>query len=214
MKTLILLSGGLDSTVTLAKALETGKKCAALSFNYGQRHVIELQRAEQIAHYYQIPLNIVQLDLSCFAAHSALTSNKDLPTNQTLQQIANAGIPNTYVPARNTLFLAYATGYAEMIQADEIHIGANSLDLVGYPDCRPSFIEAFQKLLEVSTKQAVCGTPIKLCAPLLYLTKAEIMQEGLRLKAPLDMTWSCYNPIQNLPCQVCDACVIRKSAHG
>ena len=213
MKAIILLSGGIDSTVMLAIARSQKKNCLALSFDYGQRHRIELESARSIASFYQTPHQILMVSQPAFK-HSALTN----PTAAVLkerraEEIASAGIPNTYVSARNTLFLAYALGVAETAEADEIHFGANAMDFHPYPDCRPAFFQAFQSLINVATKQSVTGKPLQLITPLIYMDKREIIAEGLNLKAPLEKTFSCYAPLEEgIACQSCDACMLRKEA--
>lgn len=211
MKAVILLSGGLDSTVMLAIAVDQGRECHALSFDYGQRHLIELESAKAIAKHYSIAHKIVTIDRTFFASSVLVDKQKQVPTNRTAEQITTSGIPSTYVPARNTLFLAYALGYAEMVGAGEIWAGPNAMDVNAYPDCRPEFVAAFQSLMNVATKQAVEGSPQTLITPLIHWDKAEIIQQGMKLKAPLDMTFSCYDPQQGkIPCGRCDACVLRQ----
>ncbi len=207
-KAIILLSGGLDSTVILALALAQGRQCFALSFDYAQRHHEELKCAQKIAGYYDIPHRIISIDSLAFG-QSSLVSDLEAPYLRTPEQIATQGTPNTYVPARNTLFLAYALGQCELLQANEIHFGANCLD-GPYPDCRPAYLEAFQQLICLATKQAVENRPPQLITPLLHWDKSEIIRQGLALKAPLELTLSCYRPlISDLPCQTCDACTLR-----
>lgn len=212
MKAIILLSGGLDSAVVLAMALEKGKTCHALSFDYGQRHKRELLSAQLIANYYHISHKIIKIDPDSFGASSLVSIDK-VPKNRSLQEMSSGAIPNTYVPARNTLFLAYALGQAEMLKAQEIHAGMNAMDRYAYPDCRPEFITAFQSLINVATQQAVNGAPPRLVAPLINWNKTEIIKQGLALKAPLHLTWSCYDPsLEDKPCQQCDACLLRQNA--
>ena len=207
-KAVILLSGGLDSTVVLALALAQGRQCSALSFDYAQRHREELERAQKIAAYYEIPHRIISIDPLTFG-QSSLVSDLEAPCSRTPEQIASQGTPNTYVPARNTLFLAYALGQCELLQAHEIHFGANCLD-GPYPDCRPAYLEAFQQVICLATKQAVENCPPQLITPLLYWNKSEIIRQGLALKAPLELTLSCYRPSESgSPCQTCDACILR-----
>jgi 7-cyano-7-deazaguanine synthase len=209
-KAIILLSGGLDSTIILALALAQKKTCYALSFDYGQRHLVELEAAKAIAHYYQVPHQIIKIESSAFG-QSSLVSNLTVPHNHVVENISRQGIQNTYVPARNTLFLAYAVGQAELHQAQEIHFGPNKLDDSCYVDCRPAYIQTFQSLINIATKQAVEGAPPKLVTPLINWDKAEIIRQGLALKVPLDLTISCYNPISlRLVCQQCDACLLRE----
>lgn len=209
MKAVILLSGGLDSTVMLALALEQKRHCYTISFDYNQRHRIELESATAIAEHYKVPHQRIKIDPTCFAS-SALVSKDHIPVNRTLHEIAAGGIPSTYVPARNSIFLAYALGYAELVEAEEIYFGCNIMDRNAYPDCRPAFVEAFQNLINFATKQSVESKPPKLMTPLIDLNKNEIIQQGVRLKAPIHLSFSCYNPTaEDLPCGQCDACVGR-----
>lgn len=210
MKAVILLSGGVDSAVVLALALEKGRECFALSFDYQQRHRRELRSAEQIAAYYKVSHQIIAIDPTPFSS-SALVSGKAIAKNRTVEEISSSEkIPSTYVPARNTLFMAYALGFAEVTGAQEIYIGSNALDHRPYPDCRPEYFEALQKLFQVATKQSVEGVPPVPIAPLLYLDKTQIGQEGMRLKIPLELTFSCYDPTpEGLHCTQCDACQLR-----
>lgn len=209
VKSVILFSGGLDSTVVLALALSQGKECYPISFDYNQKHVIELEAAKKIAAFYQVPHKIVRIDPSAFGK-SSLVSSMEVPLDRSIDEMQKNGIPSTYVPARNTLFLAMALGYCEVLGAQEIHFGPNVMDQSGYVDCRPSYINAFQNLMNVATKQAVEGAPPQLLAPLIKLNKTEIIEIGLSLKAPLDLTISCYNA-NNLgqSCNRCDACILR-----
>lgn len=212
MKAIILLSGGMDSTVALAVAKSRGKECFALSFDYGQRHRIELEYAKQVAVHYGIPQKIIFLDPALFVGSTLMTAEK-VPTNRTLEEMAAGGIPSTYVPARNTLFLAYATAFAEVCNAQEIYVGMNADDQHGYPDCRPAFIDAFQGLLNVATKQSTTGTAPLLVTPLIGMNKKDIVNEGIRLGAPLSLTWSCYAPTTSATtCGRCDACTLRDTA--
>lgn len=212
MRAVILLSGGLDSTVMLAMALQQGRECLALSFDYGQRHRVELKSAQAIAEYYQIPLRIISIDPQSFG-QSALVFSSAVPKDRTVEEINRSGIPSTYVPARNTLFLAYALGQAEIWNAQEIYIGSNAMDNSPYPDCRPEFFHAFQAMMNVATKQSVEGAAPQLVTPLLYWSKKEIVRQGLVCKAPLHLTSSCYDPaVDGQPCHRCDACILRDQA--
>lgn len=212
MKAIVLLSGGLDSTVVLAMAREKERKCITLSFDYGQRHRIELIHAKKIAEHYNVEHCVITIDPKAFS-QSSLVKNLDIPKDRNLNEIATSGIPNTYVPARNTLFLAYATGQAELIDANEIYAGPNLLDHNPYPDCRPKFYEAFQNVMNVATKQAVEGNAPKLITPLIYMDKSAIVKEGKRLNVPFDITFSCYDPtLSGQACLRCDACLIREKA--
>lgn len=209
MKAIILFSGGLDSTVMLAMAIHHRRECVALSFDYSQRHRIELKAAGAIAQYYDIPHHIFAIDPLIFQG-SALVGLEAIAKNRSPKEIANNGIPNTYVPARNTLFLAYAMGLAEQLKADEIHFGANASDRTCYPDCRPAFMQAFQEVLNVATQQACEQKPMQLITPLANWDKEKIIRQGKTLKAPLEMTMSCYDPTnEGLPCHGCNACLLR-----
>jgi 7-cyano-7-deazaguanine synthase len=211
MKAVILLSGGIDSSVILAMALEQDRACHAISFDYGQKHKIELQSASAIAKHYGIPHQIVRINQFSFGS-SALSPEGCVSTNRTESEIASKGIPTTYVPARNTLFLAYATGIAEVNGASEIWTGPNAMDHI-YPDCRKEFLDAFQSVLNTATKQAAEGRAPRLITPLLELNKKQIVMEARRLAVPLHITWSCYNPQPNAqPCLICDACILRQAA--
>jgi 7-cyano-7-deazaguanine synthase len=208
MTAIVLLSGGLDSTVSLAIALKNGRKCHALGFDYGQRHRVELEYAQKIADYYGVPYRIICIDSSLFET-SSLVSDLSVPKNRSKEQIFSGKIPNTYVPARNTLFLAYAMGQAELLNAQEIYAGPNALDAC-YPDCKPAFLQAFQAVLNVATKQAAEGSPPQLITPLVLWDKAEIIRQGRALGIPFHMTFSCYDPLPTKEaCGVCDACVLR-----
>ncbi len=209
---IVLFSGGIDSTVVLAMALDQGKKCLALSFDYGQRHKVELTHAHSIANYYSVQHKIIYIDPNSFAA-SSLVSALEVPKNRSSAQITASGIPSTYVPARNTLFLAFAAGQAEIYNASEIYAGPNLMDRLPYPDCRPDFFSAFQKVLNLATRQAVEGSAPSLLTPLINWDKKRILQEGRRLRAPMEMTFSCYDPSPaGIACQECDACVLRQEA--
>lgn len=211
MKAIILFSGGLDSTVVLAMAKAQGRNCIALSFDYGQSHRIELEHAKAIAEEYQVTHKIIKIDPECFE-QTALVNNIQAPKNRTPDEIARGGIPSTYVPARNTLFLAYAAGQAEIYGAEEIHCGPNLLDRNPYPDCRPEFYDAFQGVLRLATKQAAEGTPPALITPLIDWDKKRIVEEARKLEVPIQMTFSCYTPHEGSPCGACDACTLRDEA--
>jgi 7-cyano-7-deazaguanine synthase len=206
-KAVVLLSGGLDSTTVLALAREKGFACSALSFNYGQRHVHELACADRVAKAYgAIDHQFVRVDLPW--SGSALTGAVDVPKGRTMSEMSR-GIPSTYVPARNTIFLAYALSLAESIGAADIFAGMNALDYSGYPDCRPEFIESFQTTARLATKSGIEGSAITLHAPLIRMTKAEIIREGFRLGVDYGWTSSCYEPAHGLPCGKCDSCQLR-----
>lgn len=204
-RALILLSGGLDSITVLALAQQQGYSCYALSFDYGQRHNAELQAASQIASHYQVlEHKIIQLNLNNIGG-SALTD-----TNIAVPMLPQTGIPVTYVPARNTIFLAYALAWAEVLQLQDVFIGVNAVDFSGYPDCRPEFIKAFQNLANLATKAGVEGGEMTIHAPLIALSKAEIIRTGLELGIDYGMTVSCYaSDAQGYACGCCDACRLR-----
>lgn len=212
MRAIVLLSGGLDSTVVLAKAIEAGRECIGIGFDYGQRHKIELEAAQAIADHYGIEFRIIKIDPSVLRDRSALTSQEFLPENRKISEIEHNGIPITYVPGRNTLFLSFAHSLAESLDASEIYFGANVMDHNAYPDCRPAYFEAFNNLFLVASKRAVEGKAPVIVLPLLHMSKKEIVAEGRRLKAPIEQTFSCYNPRSDQPCGICDACVLRMDA--
>jgi 7-cyano-7-deazaguanine synthase len=210
-KAVVLLSGGLDSTTTLAVAKASGFDVHALSVDYGQRHRIELERAERVAKSLGVVEHrTVRLDLRAIGG-SALTAAIDVPKGRSADDMSH-GIPVTYVPARNTLLLGLALGYAETIGAFDLFIGANVLDYSGYPDCRPEFLEAFERLADLATKAGVEGTGrFRVHAPLLKMTKAEIIREGKRLGVDYSQTLSCYDPdAEGRACGTCDSCLLRK----
>ena len=205
-KAVVLLSGGLDSATTLAVAHRDGYACYALSFAYGQRHRTELEAAEQVARSLgAVQHKTVALDLSAIGG-SALT-DPSIP----VPELGGSGIPVTYVPARNTVFLAVATGWAEVLGADEIFIGVNAVDYSGYPDCRPEFIAAFEKVANLGTKVGVEGRRIRVRAPLVALSKAEIIRLGTDLGVDYSLTVSCYSADgQGRACGRCDSCRLRR----
>ncbi len=203
-KAVVLLSGGLDSTTTLAQAIEDGCDVTAISFRYGQRHTRELTSAENVCRFYGVPHAVIDLNLSSF--RSALT-RPDIEVPEDREEIGG-DIPITYVPARNIIFLSIAAGLCESVDADRIYIGANIVDYSGYPDCRPEFFEAFEETLRVGTKAGVEGNPIKIMTPILHDSKADIVRRGKRLGAPLHMSWSCYNGGEKA-CGHCDSCRLR-----
>jgi 7-cyano-7-deazaguanine synthase len=207
MKAVVLLSGGLDSATALAIARSEGRECLALSIVYGQRHQIELHAAKRVAASIGVSEHVVYpLDLRVFGA-SALTSDIDVP-----KDAAGApGIPVTYVPARNTIFLALALGYAEAREAAEIWIGVNALDYSGYPDCRPEFIDAFQDVIWKGTRSGVEHRQPRLVAPLQHMNKAEIIRRGTKLGVDYSITHSCYDPTEGgWACGHCDSCILRR----
>ncbi len=206
-----LLSGGLDSTTCLAIARQQGFECYCLSFDYGQRHRIELEAAHRIAqHLGAKEHRTIKIDLRAFGG-SALTSNIEVPKNRDDQQMSNA-IPVTYVPARNTIFLSLALAYAEVITAGDIFIGVNAIDYSGYPDCRPEFIRAFEHMASLATKAAVEGTlKIAVRTPLIHMSKADIVRQAAHLGVDLALTHSCYDPHpEGAPCGTCDSCLLRR----
>ena len=204
-----LVSGGLDSMVSAALAREAGQRVLALSFDYNQRHRVELAAARRIADALGAERHIVlPMDLSAFGG-SALTADIDVPKDGAGTE-DGGGIPVTYVPARNTIFLSLALGWAEAAGARDIYIGVNALDYSGYPDCRPEFIAAFEGLAELATKAGVEGAPFRIQAPLQMMTKADIVREGTRLGLDLGLSWSCYDPAPgSLHCGECDSCRLR-----
>lgn len=209
-KAVVLLSGGIDSTTAAALAIERGFTLHALSFRYGQRHEAELSAAERVAEALRIEHHVVQtIDLRVFGG-SALTDDIDVPIDRHTDEMEGS-IPITYVPARNTIFLACALGFAETVNAYDIFIGANAVDYSGYPDCRPAFIEKFEELANLATAAAVEGRgTFSIHAPLIHLTKAEIVREGARLGVDYGITHSCYAPTtMGLACGQCDSCALR-----
>src|SRR5437879_6162454 len=208
-RAVILLSGGIDSATTLAVALAEGYEAYALSFDYGQRHEIETQAARRVAHSLGAKEHrVAKIDLRIFGG-SALTDDVDVPKKRSETEIAH-GIPVTYVPARNTIFLSYALAWAEVIRANDIFLGVNAIDYSGYPDCRPEFIEAFQNVADLGTKAAVEGRRFQIHTPLIKLSKAEIIRKAVELGVDLSMTHSCYDPSpEGFACGECDSCILR-----
>ena len=207
MKAVVLLSGGLDSATVLAIAKSEGRSCHAVSFAYGQRHEIELAASRRVAQAIGVEEHVVfPMDLRVFGA-SALTGDIDVP-----KDVAGApGIPMTYVPARNTIFLALALGFAEARGAREIWIGVNAVDFSGYPDCRPEFIEAFQKVIHTGTRSGVEHGEPRLIAPLVSMSKADIIRRGTSLGVDYAITHSCYDPdALGRACGHCDSCILRR----
>ena len=207
----MLLSGGLDSATTLAIAKSEGFAIHALSFSYGQRHVWELEAARRVAAAMGVSEHkIIEIDLRAFGG-SALTSDIDVPKGRHPDEIST-GIPITYVPARNTIFLSFALAWAEVLSSSDIFIGVNALDYSGYPDCRPEFIRAFEQMANLATKAGVEGKQkLEIHTPLIALTKAEIIRKGLELGVDYSLTSSCYDPSPGgNPCGTCDSCQLRQ----
>lgn len=207
----VLLSGGLDSTTTLAIAKADGFSSYAMSFRYGQRHAVELESAKCVAQAMGVVEHaVVDVDL-CMIGGSALTGDLVVPKSRSLEEMGE-GIPLTYVPARNTIFLSFAVGWAEVLGASGIYIGVNALDYSGYPDCRPEYIESYERMANLATKAGVEGTTrLKIHTPLIHLTKAQIIRKGLELGVDYALTSSCYDPgPDGRPCGECDSCQLRK----
>ncbi|NOY63963.1 MAG: 7-cyano-7-deazaguanine synthase QueC [Nitrospirae bacterium] len=211
-KAVVLLSGGIDSSTTLAVARAEGYECYALSFDYAQRHKRELESARRVADALGVVKHmIIRFDLTEIGG-SALTDRLiSVPKKEVLGEDTVQEIPVTYVPARNTIFLSFALGWAEVLEADTIFIGANAVDYSGYPDCRPEYLEAFERMANLATKISVEGRlTYRIKAPLLYLTKSEIIRKGMELGLDYSLTWSCYDPRPDgRPCLSCDSCLYR-----
>lgn len=209
-RAVVLLSGGLDSTTVLAIARSRGFEACALSFRYGQRHVIELESAHRVARAFGVKNHVVaEIDLRVFGG-SSLTSDAEVPRDRPAAQMADE-IPSTYVPARNTIFLSFALAYAEVLGAADVFIGVNALDYSGYPDCRPEYIDAFERMANLATKAGVEGkTKLAIHAPLCRMSKADIVRTGLQLGVDYSITSSCYDPGEDgRPCGSCDSCRLR-----
>jgi 7-cyano-7-deazaguanine synthase len=208
-RAVVLLSGGIDSSTTLAIAIAEGYEPYALSFDYGQRHHIETEAASRVADSLGVKQHRIARIDSCIFGGSALTDEVDVPKRRSESEIAH-GIPVTYVPARNTIFLAYALAWAEVIQASDIFLGVNAIDYSGYPDCRPEFIEAFENLANLGTKAGVEGRRFHIHTPLIKLSKSEIISKAVELGVNLSLTHSCYDPSpEGLACGECDSCLLR-----
>lgn len=205
-KAIVLVSGGLDSATTLAMAINDGYECYALSFNYHQRHIAELKAAAQIAAVFKVKQHkILDLDLTQIGGSALTDDNINVPEQ------ASEGIPVTYVPARNTIFLSFALAYAEVTGACNIFLGINAVDYSGYPDCRPEYIKSFEKMAQLATKAGVEGQNITIHTPLINLSKAEIINTGTRLEVDYSMTVSCYQADEyGRACGLCDSCRFRK----
>jgi 7-cyano-7-deazaguanine synthase len=210
-KAVLLLSGGLDSTTLLALAVHERFDVHAMTFRYGQRHASEIDAARHIAAHYEVRNHVIaDIDLRVFGG-SALTTEMAVPKDRDVSSISQGGIPTTYVPARNTIFLSFALAWAEVLEASDIFIGVNALDYSGYPDCRPEFIAAYERMANLATRGGVEGTNvIHIRTPLIDLTKAEIIRRGLELGVDYSLTRSCYDPDPSgAACGHCDACQLR-----
>jgi 7-cyano-7-deazaguanine synthase len=204
----VLLSGGLDSSTVLAIAQVKGYRVHALSFDYGQRHRVELDAARAIAVRADVRHVIVDIGLRAFGG-SALTGALDVPKGRSVEEMGT-GVPDTYVPARNTIFLSFAVAFAEVIPADDIFLGVNALDYSGYPDCRPEYIRAYEQMANLATRRGVEGHELRIHAPLIHLSKAEIIRCGVELGVDYSQTRSCYDPSQTgAACGSCDSCLLR-----
>ncbi len=209
-RAVILLSGGVDSATTLALAQKEGYEAYALSFRYGQRHQVELDAAQRIARRAGTVRHLIlDIDLRLIGG-SALTDNIEVPKERNTKEMSEA-IPITYVPARNTIFLSLALAWAEVLESQDIFIGANALDYSGYPDCRPEYIEAFERMANLATKAGAEGKQtLKIRAPLIHMTKAQIVRKGLELGVDFSLTHSCYDPSEiGEACGRCDSCLLR-----
>ena len=207
----VLLSGGLDSATTLAIAKAEGFEPCALSFRYGQRHSIELEAARKVAQSAGVAKHTtLDIDLRAFGGSALTASNIDVPKGRSVQEMSK-DIPVTYVPARNTIFLSFALGWAEVLGSTDVFIGVNALDYSGYPDCRPEYIEAFERMANLATRAGVeGGKRLKIHTPLILLTKAEIIRRGLQLGVDYGLTITCYDPSrEGAACGQCDACLLR-----
>lgn len=210
-KAVVLLSGGMDSATTLAIARREGFECLALSFAYGQRHSLELEAAKRLARHFGVRQETVAIDLRAMGG-SALTAEIPVPKDRPLKEMGS-DIPVTYVPARNTIFLSCALGWAEVTGARDIFLGVNALDYSGYPDCRPEYIAAFERMANLGTKAGAEGAGFTIHTPLIRMTKREIVAKGLELGVDFGMTVSCYDPVPGpRACGRCDACLLRLRA--
>jgi 7-cyano-7-deazaguanine synthase len=209
-KAVVLLSGGIDSSTTLAIAKQHGFEVYAISFRYGQRHQIELEAAKRIAASLKVKRHlIVEVDLAAIGG-SALTANLEVPKDRDIEKMSNE-IPITYVPGRNIIFLSLALAWAEVLAAYDIFIGANAIDFSGYPDCRPEFLTAYERMANLGTKTGVETKRFSIHAPLITLTKAQIIQKGIELGIDYSLTLSCYDPsTDGIACGKCDSCLLRK----
>ncbi|WP_328822676.1 7-cyano-7-deazaguanine synthase QueC [Micromonospora rubida] len=209
-KAVVLLSGGLDSTTVLAVARAEGFEPYALSFQYGQRHTVELDAAARVAAAFDVPRHVVaSIDLRVFGGSALTDDTIAVPHHDSADELGSE-IPVTYVPARNTIFLSFALAFAETIGSSDVFIGVNALDYSGYPDCRPEYIAAYEQMANLATKAGVEGTQkLKIHTPLVALTKAQTIERGLALGVDYAMTHSCYEPIGDRACGTCDSCLLR-----
>ncbi|MHB8484036.1 MAG: 7-cyano-7-deazaguanine synthase QueC [Nitrospiria bacterium] len=210
-KVIVLVSGGLDSTTVLAIAKSKGEAIFALSFDYGQRHRIELESAKRVTRFFEVPHKIIQVDLRQIGG-SALTGQIEVPKDRSLTEMSSSSVPLTYVPGRNTIFLSFAMAFAETISSSVIYIGANVLDYSGYPDCRPNYLKAFETMANLALAAREKNLPpLEIRAPLLFFTKGEIVKKGRELNVPFHLTHSCYDPLPGgRSCGRCDSCLLRK----
>ena len=208
-KAVVLLSGGLDSSTVLAIAKNKGFEAYALTFRYGQRHNVEIESAKRVGQQFGVKEHVVaDIDLKLFGG-SALTSEMDVPKDRSLEEMEKE-IPITYVPARNTIFLSFALAWAEVLDSNDIFIGVNAVDYSGYPDCRPEYIEAYERMANLATKTGVEGQKVKIHTPLIDLTKAEIINLGIKLGVDYSKTLTCYDPTESgAACGKCDSCLLR-----
>ncbi|HCL56950.1 MAG TPA: 7-cyano-7-deazaguanine synthase QueC [Spirochaetia bacterium] len=207
---IVLLSGGLDSATVSAIAKSEGKRILALTFDYGQKHKIEIERALAIGKMMGVAEHqVIKIDLKVFGGSSLTEDSIEVQKNRSEKEMGS-GIPLTYVPARNTIFISYALAFAEVRNADSIYIGVNALDYSGYPDCRPEYIDAFNHLASLALKKTVENKPVVIKTPIIHMTKAQIIKKGLELGIDYSKTHSCYDPIEDKACGACDSCLLRK----
>ncbi|MCD0170474.1 7-cyano-7-deazaguanine synthase QueC [Deinococcus sp. 23YEL01] len=206
-RAVVLLSGGLDSSTVLGMATRDGYACTALSFRYGQRHTVELERAAMVAAHFGAVHRVIDINIGSFGGSALTDESMAVPTDGTEDGV----IPPTYVPGRNTVFIAVGLSLAEAIDAERVFLGINAVDYSGYPDCRPEYLSAYQTLADLATKAGLEGRGAVLTAPLAEMTKADIVREALAVGVPVGVTWSCYQGGEE-PCGVCDSCRIRDKA--